>query len=176
MHKSDVTTSYEDYIQIIRGKTAELFAACCMVGAVISSASKKQKDSMLKFGRYLGIAFQIADDAIDYNSNSKKMGKKNGDDFREGKATLPVIYAYEKANKSEREYLEDIFSKPEKYRNKKAFEQTLKIIKKYNSIENTILKSKYYANLARKELNNFEDSDYKKAMLEILDFCVERNF
>ena len=176
MHKSDITTTFEDYIDIIRGKTAELFAACCRVGGVISNVSDKQKAALEEFGRSLGIAFQIADDALDYSADTKKLGKKTGDDFREGKATLPIIDAYTKANAEDKKYLEDIFADNEKARSQMQFKKVNQIIEGTGSIKFTIEKSQEYANKAKSALNIFPDSEYKQAMLEILDFCVNRDY
>ncbi len=176
MHKSDVTTSFDDYLQIIQGKTAELFAACCKVGGIVSKVSEEKKKALEEFGRNLGIAFQIADDALDYAADVKDLGKKTGDDFREGKATLPVIHAYSKCSSDEKKYLEDIFNDSAKARGKVQLDKMLELMKKYNSIEYSISKSQEYSEKARSALNIFEESEYKSALLDILDFCVKRTY
>jgi octaprenyl-diphosphate synthase len=176
MHKSDITTSLYDYTDIIRSKTAELFAACCRVGGVVSNVPDAQKQALEDFGRNLGIAFQIADDALDYSADVKKLGKKTGDDFREGKATLPVINAYLKAGTEDKKYLEEIFAGNEKARGHMQFKKAKEIIERTDSIEYTIGKSKEYADKAKSALNIFPENEYKSAMLEILDFCVNRDY
>jgi octaprenyl-diphosphate synthase len=176
MHKSDVTTSFEDYIDIIRGKTAELFSACCRSGAIISASEKIKKDALENFGRNLGIAFQITDDALDYIAQNQSLGKKNGDDFREGKATLPIIYAYINADKSEQEYLKKIFQENEEARDELEFAKVKTILNKYNSIEQTLKTADKYTKLAKENISIFGDSSEKEAILQILDFCVNRNF
>lgn len=176
MHKSDIETSFDEYIQIIQGKTAELFAACCKVGGIISNVPENKKKALEEFGRNLGIAFQIADDGLDYFSDAKTLGKKTGDDFREGKATLPVIHAYSKCNAAEKKYLSDLFQADEKARSNKEFDKVLDIMKKYGSVEYTLQTAGEYSEKARSALNIFETSECRTALLDILDFCVKRSY
>ncbi len=176
MHKSDIETSFEDYIEIIRGKTAELFAACCRVGGVISGASEEKKKALEDFGLNLGISFQIADDALDYYADVKKLGKDTGDDFREGKATLPVIYAYSKAGAEDKEYLENIFAGNEESRDTAQFTKVKEIMERTGALKFTTEKAAQYAASAKSSLEIFAESEYKQAMLDILDFCVNRNY
>jgi octaprenyl-diphosphate synthase len=175
MHKSDVTTSFDDYIKIIHGKTAELFAACCRIGGVISGLDESKKNALEEFGRNLGIAFQIADDALDYDPDAK-LGKKTGDDFREGKATLPVIYAYSAANLDEKKYLKDLFEDSPKARSAMQFKRVSEILQSTDSVKMAIDKSNEYADKARAALSIFDASEYKQALLDLLDFCVKRNY
>ena len=108
-HQGEVDMLEETYLKIISAKTAELFAASTKVGAILSNMKNKEKEALEFYGRNLGLTFQIADDTLDYNSELKLFGKKIGQDFYEGKVTLPIILLFQKANKEERDKLKDIF-------------------------------------------------------------------
>lgn len=176
IHKTDITTTYDDYISIITSKTAELFSACCNVGAIVCDAVNEEKHKLSSFGRSLGIAFQIADDAIDYSSTAEKAGKTIGDDFREGKVTLPLIYTYQKSDESEKQYLESLFEGGEEARNDEELYNVLKLMGKYNAVEDSINEARNYQKKAIEDISSFEDSNVKQAMLDLLDFSVNRNF
>jgi octaprenyl-diphosphate synthase len=176
IHKTDISTSYDDYIDIITAKTAELFSACCKVGAITQDASESDKAKLAKFGRNLGIAFQIADDAIDYISDAAKMGKTVGDDFREGKVTLPLIYLYKLADEKEKNFLDELFDADETVRDDKNLQEVLKLIEKYDVTTMAIKKAVEYSDSAKLMLEGFPDSDVKTAMLDLLEFSVNRRF
>ena len=110
-HKGEVDMLEERYLKIISAKTAELFAAATKVGAILSGMKTKEKEALEFYGRNLGLTFQIADDTLDYNSELKLFGKKIGQDFYEGKITLPIILLFQKANYQEKEKLKNIFKK-----------------------------------------------------------------
>ena len=108
---SNVNIRKTNYLKIIESKTAALFSSACEVGGVVSGANKSQKKKLFNFGKNLGTAFQLIDDALDYDGSSVKMGKNNGDDFFEGKITLPVILAINSADKKEKEFWKKVFNK-----------------------------------------------------------------
>ena len=110
-HKGEVDMLEETYLKIISSKTAELFAAATKVGAILSEMKTKEKEALEFYGRNLGLTFQIADDTLDYNSELKLFGKNIGQDFYEGKITLPIILLFQKANKDEKETLKKTFAK-----------------------------------------------------------------
>ena len=126
-HKGEVDILEEIYFNIINLKTASLFSAATRVGACITSKNKKEKDSLESYGRNLGLAFQIADDALDYYSTKTAFGKEIGKDFFEGKVTLPIIFLYQKSNTNEKIFLEKIFKK--KVRSKLEYNETQKLLK-----------------------------------------------
>ncbi len=128
-HQGEIDMLEETYLKIISAKTAELFAAATKVGAILSDMKNKEKEALEFYGRNLGLTFQIADDALDYNSELKLFGKKIGQDFYEGKITLPVIILFQKAENNEKEKLREIFSKVK--RTEDNFNYTLSLIKKY---------------------------------------------
>jgi len=176
MNRTNIEVTQEDYIDIITAKTAALFASTCRVGAVVAGSSKETKQLLEDFGLNLGIAFQIADDALDYNADQNDLGKKIGDDFREGKVTLPVILAYQSASDIERKFLNDMFLQPEDKRNDEGLKLILELMKKYNAIENSIAMAKTYSAKARKCISQFADAEVRSALVDILDFSVDRKF
>ena len=147
-HKGEIDILEEIYFNIINMKTAALFAAATKVGACIANKNKKEKNALESYGRNLGLAFQIADDALDYYSTKTIFGKEIGKDFFEGKVTLPIIFLCQKANKEEKLYLEKVFKK--KIRTKLDFNETQNLIKKYNSI-NSCFKSVLKGNFSIKK-------------------------
>ncbi|MEC7831364.1 MAG: polyprenyl synthetase family protein, partial [Pseudomonadota bacterium] len=106
----NIKTTEDQYMKIIESKTAELFSTACVVGALISKSKKEEIDALISFGKNLGIAFQLKDDALDYSGEKDSLGKNIGEDFLEGKVTLPIILAYRRGNDSEREFLTNAFN------------------------------------------------------------------
>ena len=173
-HKSEVDMLEETYLKIISAKTAELFAAATKVGAILSEMKNKEKEALEFYGRNLGLTFQIADDTLDYNSELKLFGKKIGQDFYEGKITLPIILLFQKADSKERETLKEIFLKNE--RNENDFKYILSLIKKYEIIKACYQKAQHYINLASNSLSVFKDCEEKNILENLTSFSLSRNF
>ena len=173
-HKGEVDMLEETYLKIISSKTAELFAAATKVGAILSEMKTKEKEALEFYGRNLGLTFQIADDTLDYNSELKLFGKNIGQDFYEGKITLPIILLFQKANKDEKETLKKTFAKEE--RNQNDLNYTLSLIKKYDIINNCYQKAKHYINLSSNSLSVFKDSEEKNILENLTSFSLSRNF
>ena len=173
-YKGEADLLEENYIKIINLKTAALFSAATRVGACLSNLDLKKKDALESYGKNLGLAFQIADDALDYFSKEKIFGKEIGKDFFEGKVTLPVIILYQKANSIERTFLINIFKKD--IRNKKDFEEILKLIKKYKALEATFKRAEYFVNVSYDALGIFEDSQEKDVLQNLTSFSLNRSF
>ena len=173
-HQGEVDMLEETYLKIISAKTAELFAAATKVGAILSDMQTKEKEALEFYGRNLGLTFQIADDTLDYNSEIKLFGKKIGQDFYEGKITLPIILLFQKADNQEREKLKDIFSKS--LRNENDLDYTLSLIKKYDIIKACYQKAQHYINLASNSLSVFKDSNEKNILENLTSFSLSRNF
>ena len=173
-HKGEVDMLEETYLKIISAKTAELFAASTKVGAILSDVENKEKDALEFYGRNLGLTFQIADDTLDYNSELKMFGKTVGQDFFEGKITLPIILLFQKLDTIEKENLKEIFSK--EIRDKDDFEKTISLIKKYKIIEECYQKAQHYINLASNALTVFEESKDKNIFKNLTSFSLARNF
>ena len=173
-HKGEVDMLEETYLKIISAKTAELFAASTKVGAILSDVDNKEKDALEFYGRNLGLTFQIADDTLDYNSELKMFGKTVGQDFFEGKITLPIILLFQKLDLIEKENLKKIFSK--EIRDKDDFEKKISLIKKYKIIEECYQKAQHYINLASNALTVFEESKDKNIFKNLTSFSLTRNF
>tara|TARA_B100001175_G_scaffold313317_1_gene320717 strand:- start:1309 stop:2322 length:1014 start_codon:yes stop_codon:yes gene_type:complete len=173
-HKGEADLLEENYIKIINLKTAALFAAATKVGACISNLDKKKKDALESYGKNLGLAFQIADDALDYFSKEKIFGKQIGKDFFEGKVTLPIIIIFQKSNMIERAFLSKIFKKEK--REKKDFDETLQLIKKYKALETTFKRAEYFVNVSYDALGIFQDSEEKKVLQNLTGFSLNRSF
>ena len=173
-HKGEVDMLEETYLKIISSKTAELFAAATKVGAILSEMKTKEKEALEFYGRNLGLTFQIADDTLDYNSELKLFGKNIGQDFYEGKITLPIILLFQKANKDEKETLKKTFAKEE--RNQNDLNYTLSLIKKYDIINSCYQKAKHYINLSSNSLSVFKDSEEKNILENLTSFSLSRKF
>ena len=173
-HKGEVDMLEETYLKIISSKTAELFAAATKVGAILSEMKTKEKEALEFYGRNLGLTFQIADDTLDYNSELKLFGKNIGQDFYEGKITLPIILLFQKANKDEKETLTKTFAKEERDQNDLNY--TLSLIKKYDIINSCYQKAKHYINLSSNSLSVFKDSEEKNILENLTSFSLSRNF
>ena len=173
-HQGEVDMLEETYLKIISAKTAELFAAATKVGAILSDTKSKEKEALEFYGRNLGLTFQIADDTLDYNSELKLFGKKIGQDFYEGKITIPIILLFQKADNKEKEILKKVFSK--NVRSKDDLEYSLSLIKKYEVIKACYQKAEHYINLASNSLSVFSDSEEKSILENLTSFSLTRNF
>jgi len=173
-YKGEIDILEEIYFKIISLKTAPLFAAACRVGACITNKNKKEKDALESYGKNLGIAFQIADDALDYYSSNKIFGKEIGKDFFEGKVTLPAIFMYQKSNVIERIFLEKIFKK--KKRSQDEFYEMQKLIKKYESISACFEYAKHFVKISYNALSIFHPSKEKTILQNLTTFSLERSF
>jgi octaprenyl-diphosphate synthase len=173
-YKGEIDILEETYFKIINSKTAALFAAATRVGACITNKNRKEKDALESYGRNIGLAFQIADDALDYYSTNKIFGKEIGKDFYEGKVTLPAIFLHQKANLSERIFLEKIFKK--KNRSEKEFIYMQSLIKKYDSISDCFKRAEHFVNISYNALSIFNPSKEKTILQNLTSFSLERSF
>ena len=173
-HKGEADLLEENYLKIINLKTAALFSAATRVGACISNLDQKKKDALESYGKNLGLAFQIADDALDYFSKEKVFGKVIGKDFFEGKVTLPIIIVFQKANAFERTFLTNIFKK--ETRTKKDFDDILELIKKYRALDATFKRAEYFVNVSYDALGIFDNSNEKSVLQNLTSFSLNRSF
>ena len=173
-HKGEIDMLEETYLKIISAKTASLFAAATKVGSILANKESKIKQALEFYGKNLGLTFQIADDALDYNSEIKFFGKKIGNDFYEGKVTLPIILLYQKINEDEKKYLKKVFDKD--LRNEKEFYAVLNLIKKHNVISDCYKKAEHFINLSFNSLSLLENSAEKEIFQNLTSFSLERNF
>ena len=173
-HKGEIDMLEEIYFKIISAKTGKLFAAATKVGAILGNKNNKIKDALEFYGKNLGLTFQIADDSLDYNSELNLFGKKIGNDFYEGKITLPIILLYQKANDAEKIKIKEFFTK--KNRDEKNFKVILELIKKYNIISQCYKKAEHFIDLASNSLSIFDNSDEKRILEKLTSFSLERSF
>jgi len=164
----------ERYLDIIGAKTAALFAAACRISAVVAERSAAEELALDAYGRNLGIAFQLVDDAVDYVSDAGTMGKDAGDDFREGKVTLPVILAYARGDADARRFWKDAV---EGRRNTDAdLTHAVELIRDARAIDDTLARARHYGQRAIDALGPFGASDAKDAMIEAVEFAVARAY
>ena len=173
-HKGEIDMLEETYLKIISAKTASLFAAATKVGSILSNKENKIKVALEFYGKNLGLTFQIADDTLDYNSELQLFGKEIGNDFYEGKVTLPIILLYQKSKDEEKQKLKVLFKK--KDRSPEEFRSVLLMIKKYNIIFECYRKAEYFINLASNSLSIFEESKEKDMLQGLTSFSLERTF
>ena len=173
-HKGEVDLLEETYFNIINMKTAALFSAATKVGACLGGKTKKEKDALESYGKNLGLAFQITDDALDYFSSKTIFGKEIGKDFYEGKTTLPLIIIFQRANNDERNFLKKIFKKNK--RNEDDFSETLALINKYKAVQASFKRAEYFVNVSYDALGIFEYSKEKEILQNLTEFSVNRSF
>ncbi|MDT8317105.1 MAG: polyprenyl synthetase family protein [bacterium] len=169
----DLETSEDDYIQVIKDKTAVLISATCQVGGILGGLDEEKEHALRDYGMNMGIAFQLMDDSMDYVSNEKDFGKTIGTDLQEGKVTLPVIKALSECTDEERLTLKGLLDSDSV--NKSDFDLALELINKYAGIEYTVSKAKDYVSRAKDSLDLFADSAIKDALLEMADYVIERD-
>ena len=173
-HKKEIDMLEETYLKIISSKTAALFSAATKVGAILAERNNKDKEALEFYGNNLGLTFQIADDTLDYKSEINIFGKKTGNDFYEGKITLPIILLFQQSNDFEKKELINFFKK--NIRTKEEFSIVLKLISKYKIISQCYKKAQHFINLARSSLSIFKESKEKKILENLTSFSIERSF
>ena len=167
-------TSEADYMEVIRGKTAALFAAATRIGAVIADRPAADADALDSYGLHLGLAFQLVDDVLDYAAPQATLGKTIGDDFREGKVTLPVILAYQRGDAEERAFWERTVTRLEQSDDDLAHATAL--MRRHRTIEETLERARGHAAQANAAIGRFPASPMRKMLTDVADFCVERAF
>lgn len=168
----NMATTEDEYLAVIKAKTAALFSAAAEVGPVVAKRPKEEIAAFRSYGLNLGLAFQLVDDALDYGGSSAKLGKNVGDDFREGKITLPVVLAYRRGSDKDRAFLTRTVQGGEIAEGDLAIAQD--IMKKYRAIEDTIDRARHYGAIARDALAPLDDSPHKTALLDAVEFCIQR--
>jgi octaprenyl-diphosphate synthase len=170
---NDTATTEDEYMEIIAAKTAALFSAATEVGAAIAGRPAAEQAALKSYGRNLGIAFQLVDDALDYSGDSARLGKSVGDDFREGKITLPVILCFRRGSEQERAFWRRTLS--ERKIEDSDLEQAIRLMKKHNAIEATLERARHYGGIARDALAIFPDGVHTRALGDVISFCVSRS-
>ena len=173
-HKGEADLLEETYIKIINLKTAALFSAATETGACLAKLEDKKKEALASYGKNLGLAFQIADDALDYFAKEIMFGKEIGKDFYEGKTTLPLIIIFQRANKEEKEFLKEILKKEK--RNEDDFSEVLALINKYKAVEKSLERAEYFVNVSRDALAIFPESKDKNILQSLSNFSLNRSY
>ncbi len=167
-------TSQQEYLEVISAKTAALFAAASRIGAVVAERPEADEAALDYYGRNFGIAFQLVDDVLDYSALQTTLGKTIGDDFREGKITLPVVLAISRGSSEERSFwrrcLEDMEQGPE------DLDHAVALMDKHGALTESMERARHYGRIAREALDVFPDSEVKTALTNVIGFCIERAY
>ncbi len=174
MTANDSATSEQAYLEVVRDKTAELFAAACRIGAVVAGRPAAEEEALRAYGLNLGIAFQIVDDVLDYSAEQERLGKAVGNDFYEGKVTLPVILSIHRGNEAERAFWKRTLDDGDRREGDFAYAQ--ECVRAHGALRDAVSRARHYGAIARDSLGVFPDSPIKKALLDIVDFTLEREF
>jgi len=171
---NDTGTGEADYLEVIRCKTATLFAAAAEIGAVVAGRPEAEQRALADYGMNLGIAFQLIDDLLDYSALQAQLGKTVGDDFREGKMSLPVVLAFARANDEEREFWTRTMERMEQEEGDLG--QAIALLQKHGVLDETAGRARDYAVRAKQALAAFPESEIRAAMMEAVDFAVDRAY
>lgn len=171
MNCNDPNTTEENYLQVIYSKTARLFEAATQIGAILSNASPEIETALQNYGKYLGTAFQLIDDVMDYTSDGSEMGKNVGDDLAEGKPTLPLLYAMQHGTPEQKEMIRKAI---EKANGMEQLDAILAAMKQTGSLEYTTNKALEEADKAINELSILPESEYKQALIALAHMAVNR--
>src|SRR5688500_13280504 len=158
----NTATTEDEYLAVIRAKTAELFAAACEVGPVLTNRPRAEQAACRSFGMNLGVAFQLVDDALDYGGKAARLGKNVGDDFREGKVTLPVVLAFRRGSEIEREFWRRTIEQGDMAEH--DLEYAVALMTRHRALEDTVKRARHYGAIAKDALALFPDSEIKTAL------------
>jgi octaprenyl-diphosphate synthase len=170
----DLSTTEDRYLEVITSKTAALFAAACQISAVVAEKSEAEEAALESYGRNLGIAFQLVDDAIDYSSDAATMGKDVGDDFREGKLTLPIILAHQRGSAEERDFWRRTMVQTKQEADDLG--RAIALLKRHSALADTIQRAQHYGARAKDALDVFPASEARTLLRETVDFAIARAF
>ena len=168
----NLETTEDDYLAVIRAKTAALFSAAAEVGPIVAGADRPERAALRSYGLNLGLAFQLVDDALDYGGSSADLGKNVGDDFREGKVTLPVLLAYRRGTVEERAFWKRAIEGGET--SDVALDKAIGLMTRTGALADTIQRARHFGGIARDALAPLRETPQKAAMLDVIDFCVSR--
>jgi octaprenyl-diphosphate synthase len=169
----NTATTEDEYLCVIRAKTAELFGAACEIGPALGARPKDEQSACRSFGMNLGIAFQLVDDALDYGGKAAKLGKNVGDDFREGKITLPVVLSFRRGSESERTFWRRVLEKGDA--SAADLDEAIALMAKYRALEDTVQRARHYGAIAKDALALFPASPMKESLEQTVEFCIARS-
>lgn len=168
----NLATTEQDYLAVINAKTAALFSAAAEMGPIIANAGEEAREALAAYGTSLGLAFQLVDDVLDYGGSADNLGKNTGDDFREGKITLPVILSYGRGTEEERRFWREALENNQT--DDAALQQALQLIHRHGALDDTIARARQFGEAARAALAPLAANTQKDALVEVIDFCVNR--
>ncbi|MDF1734663.1 MAG: polyprenyl synthetase family protein [Minwuia sp.] len=171
---NDTETTEDAYLDVISAKTAALFSAACRVGAIVAEAPKAEVEALDSYGRNLGIAFQLIDDALDYSARQATLGKTVGDDFREGKITLPIVLAFRRGTPEERQFWRRCLEEMEQ--TEADLGRAQELIQQHDALADTIERARHYGARARDALAIFPEGVMKSALIDAVEFTIERAY
>ena len=167
------TTTEADYLRIITQKTASFISACCRIGALLARADGARLEALTRYGLHIGIAFQLADDSLDFVADEARLGKAIGADLKEGKRTLPLIAALERAAPAERQRIQVVLKR--RAPSPAEVEEIRRVVVKYEGVDYALQRAQAYAQTAKEDLGPFEDCEDKETLALIADFVVGRD-
>jgi len=170
--QNDLGTTEAQYLEVIRCKTAALFAAATRIGAVVAGSGPEDEEALDAYGLNLGIAFQVVDDVLDYAAEQERLGKTVGDDFREGKVTLPVLLAYAAGDEEERGFWRRTIEDQDQREGDLA--HAMRLMARHGALAEAARRAEAYGERARAALSRFPDGAERRALLGIVDFCIGR--
>jgi octaprenyl-diphosphate synthase len=170
----NMATTEDEYLYVVFAKTASLFAASAEVGPVLAARPRAEQAAFKSYGANVGLVFQLIDDVLDYGGNSNDLGKAVGDDFRDGKITLPLVLAYRRGSDGDRAFWRRVVEKNEIKDG--DLEQAIALLKKHRALDDTVDRARHFGAVARDALAPFPRSPLKAALLEVVDFCIERAY
>ena len=168
----NTATTEDEYLSVIQAKTAALFSAAAEVGPILAGRGRSERAAFRSYGTNLGLAFQLVDDALDYGGNAGELGKRVGDDFREGKITLPVVLSYRRGTDADRAFWKRVLEDGAIAEG--DLEHAVGLMRQHRSIDDTIERARHFGAVARDALAPFPESPHKLALLEAVDFCIAR--
>jgi octaprenyl-diphosphate synthase len=174
MTANDTTSDEKAYMEVIAAKTAALFSAACRVGAVVAERPQEDEEALERFGSGFGIAFQLVDDVLDYSALQADLGKAVGDDFRDGKITLPVVLAVQRGSETERKFWRRCLE--EQDQRDGDLEEAIGLMQRHDTLADAMVRARDYAASGRQALDRFPDSPAKAALLDVVEFCIDRAY
>src|SRR5262249_53106680 len=171
---NDTATSEAAYFAVIEAKTAALFAAASRVGAVLAERPPEEELALERYGRNLGIAYQLVDDMLDFSAHQPDLGKAVGDDFRDGKITLPIVLAFARGDAEERAFWRRTLEDGEQRDG--DFERAIRLVERHGALAETLARARAYASAAAEALTMFPDGALRRALTEAAAFATERDF
>jgi octaprenyl-diphosphate synthase len=171
---NDLETTEDAYLEVIGAKTAALFAAASEIGGVIAERPEHEIKALESFGRNLGMAFQLVDDMLDYSAHQAELGKTVGDDFRDGKMTLPIVLALRQADADERDFWRRTLE--EQDQTDADLGRAVQLMRKYGTLDATQARARFYADAAIQTLMIFPDQPIRQALIDVAEFCLQRGY